>query len=482
METDIHKKIAYFLGVSIHQQLKSIANKLRSKESRDLKNLVQADDVILTNVLDCEILHSFLEGATKKKPRSDDEDCSKYGSLHIQAIECLLKCVNSKTVGIGSLKRNFESICKTPVSGLNPGGGRQVIRSLPVGEELPVRKGCGLLVGDNAQRGIKHIQKHNRLKYNRSEAAVSVQTHLVVYENSEDAESLLFKKTDMGPSSTDFHSLFRPVNVDFLAVFKIRLKIDEDVGHKVISVVMKQFLSDVIQDVKSSGNGVSSLSILQRLSETNSGELPKICVVCHYKQDYDPNSQNVCECGNNPTKYTGDSNPYLRFGLAHGTFKPVTSHEQESLNLNPSSYDSLTKLMDKIHSDQELKGDNISVIGLDGLPGIRIKRMQSDMVKCLTHEEIFKLSNVNKCEEHNNSSCEIGWVFGDKVVVLGESHEEIFLNLCAAGAASKFCLFDVLKELGKKSKQNQESAIKKKELNRLFQSFTFLPEGFIVGF
>ena len=337
--------------------------------------------------------------------------------------------------------------------------------------------GCGLVVADNAQRGIGKIQKHNRLKWNRAEAAVSVQTHLVVYENSEDKESLLFKNSDMGPDCTDFHPLFRPVSSDFLHIFKIRLKIDEEVGHKVCSVILTNLLGEVIKDVEC-GKGVSSLSLLQRLSETSSGKLPKVCTKCHTKQDYNENTQNICSCGNNPSVYTtGETNPYLKFGLTHGEFKPIHSFELEPIDLNPSSYDSLSELMTKIHADQETKQHKLSVLGVDGLPGVRLKRMQSDHVKCSTHDVMFKLSNLKLCVEHNKSICQIVWVLGDKVILLGESHEEIFLNLRAAAAAAKFGLLEVLQELGKKSKQNQNQAIKKKELNKLFPVNLIFIEG-----
>ena len=61
--------------------------------------------------------------------------------------------------------------------------------------------------------------------------------------------------------------------------------------------------------------------------------------------------------------------------------------------------------------------------------------------------------------------------------MLGESHEEIFINFRAASAASKFGLFEVLQSLGKKSKKNQEGAIKKKELNRLSPTNLIFFEG-----
>ena len=413
-----------------------------------------------------------------KKPRSDDEDCTNYGSLHIEAFECLVKCVNSKAIGLGSLKRNFQTLCKSSKGSLNPGGSNQVIRNLPMGDELPIRPGSGLLVGDNAQRGISKLQKHTRLKWKRPEASVSVQTHLVTYENEDDPYCTIFKDENMGPATTDFHPLFRPVSGDFLEIFKIRLKIDEELGYRGISLILNTFLQDVINDIKI-GGGVTSLSILRRLSETNSGNVKKVCERCHFTQDYDINTHNVCRnCMNNPTMYTkAENNPYLRFGLQHGDFKPVKSYEQESLNLNPSSYQSLSELMDHLDKTQAAKADKMSVIGLDGLPGIRIKRMQADMVKCLTHEIMFKLSDVEKCKEHNAEDCEIGWIFEDKVVLLGESHEEIFLNLRCCTAASHFGLLSVLEELGKKSKLNQQAAIKKKELNKLYPTNLLFIEG-----
>ena len=247
---------------------------------------------------------------------------------------------------------------------------------------------------------------------------------MVKYENETDEKNELFKNEELSPSFNDWHPLFRPVSVDFLSVFKRRVKIADDVGQKVIRVVLDKFLSEVFEDVKC-GKGESSMSKLYRLSQVNSGNFPKICNKCHYIQEYEPNSHNTCkQCHYNPTVYeNGEPNPYLRFGLDQGDFKPVKSIEQEPLDLNPSSYDSLVELLDQLDLDQKCKSDKCSAIGLDGLPGVRIKRLQTDFVKCLSCNEIFKLSDTIKCENHNKDSCLIGWVYGDKTVLLGESHE-----------------------------------------------------------
>ena len=133
--------------------------------------------------------------------------------------------------------------------------------------------------------------------------------------------------------------------------------------------------------------------------------------------------------------------------------------------------------MEKVDHDQLLKSHKVSVLGLDGLPGVRLKRLQSDSVKCIAHDVIFKLSDAKMCSVHNSSNCQIGWLFHDKIILLGESHEEIFMNLRAASADAEFGLRDVLKELGKKSRMNQEAAIKKKELNKLFPINLLFIEG-----
>ena len=474
LNSSLKLKLAYLAGASAHRELKTIANKLVSRESRDIQNMILSDAAILTEVLKCETVHRFFEGLTQKSPRCDDEDAN-FAGLHVQAFECLMKCVNTRAIGIRSLKKNLQIPCASAES-LDPGGNRKIASSLPVGEELPIRKGSGLLVGDNAQRGIGKLQKHSRFKWKRSEAHVSVQTHLVVYENEEDVDSLLFQRNDAIPSTTDYHPLFRPVSIDFLHIFKARLQHDEDIGYKVVAKILSIFLQEALQDVKV-GNGVSSLSILQRQYEANSGYIPKVCQKCHFIQEYDPNSQNICaSCQNNPTVYTyQESNPYLRFGFHHGKFKSVKSHEEESLDINPSSYASLKELLEHAHERQVSKGDTVSVLGLDGLPGIRIKRMQYDMVKCLTHDKMFNISSMQDCLDHNKEGCEISWPYDDKIILLGESHEEIFLNLRAASAATNFCLKEVLRELGKKSKANQEAAIKRRELNKLFpMNMTFL--------
>ena len=50
-------------------------------------------------------------------------------------------------------------------------------------------------------------------------------------------------------------------------------------------------------------------------------------------------------------------------------------------------------------------------------------------------------------------------------------------NLRAATAASNFGLCEILEELGKRSKKSQESAIKKKELNKLYPVNAIFLEG-----
>ena len=65
------------------------------------------------------------------------------------------------------------------------------------------------------------------------------------------------------------------------------------------------------------------------------------------------------------------------------------------------------------------------------------KRLQTDFVQCETHQKKFKLSDYVECSVHNSSECIISWIFGDKVILLGESHEEFVLNLRASMAASK---------------------------------------------
>ena len=51
------------------------------------------------------------------------------------------------------------------------------------------------------------------------------------------------------------------------------------------------------------------------------------------------------------------------------------------------------------------------------------------------------------------------------------------MNLRAANAAANFGLCEVLQVLGKKSKKSQESALKKKELNRLYPVNLIFLEG-----
>ena len=330
-------------------------------------------DILLT-CNNCEIVNSFFEGCTKKYPRAAEDD-EKIAPLHNAAFEALLKSINSKTIGIGSLKQNLTTVCTSSganLTNLNAGGGKGVIKTLPLGEKLPLRKGSGLTVADNSQRGIGKLQRHSRLKYRRDETPVHVVTHVVNYENKTDEIDPLFKNKDVKPSENDYHPLFRPVSVDFLWVFKARIKQDENTGKKVINVVLAQFLREVYNDVKA-GDGQSSISKLHRLNQINSGEMPKVCSRCHFVQDYKVDSDNSCnQCEYNPSIYTSsESNPYLRFGLASGNFQPVKSFELEPLDLNPSSYKSLISMLETFDQDQKSKEDDCFPIGLDGLPGVR---------------------------------------------------------------------------------------------------------------
>ena len=72
--------------------------------------------------------------------------------------------------------------------------------------------------------------------------------------------------------------------------------------------------------------------------------------------------------------------------------------------------------------------------------------------------------NILKSEVSDNSSSIAGIIY-------------IATFYRAAQAASKFGLMEVLQELGKKSKKNQEGAIKKKELNRLYPTNLIFLEG-----
>ena len=231
-----------------------------------------------------------------------------------------------------------------------------------------------LYFDDFPQRGINKLQKHSQLRYNRPEAAVEVLCHCVVYENDHDLDDQVFKDAKIAPSANDWHPLFRPVSEDFFRIFKIRIKLDEDLGQKVIWTILNQFLTEVSEDVKS-GEGQSSLTKLLRLKETNSGKVPKLCSKCQYKQDYDENTHNVCiSCGHNPNVYqNSEPNPYTKFGIKPGKFRPVVGYEQEPLQLNPSSVRALIEFLDHIHVNQTSKGDKASAVGLDSLPGIRIK-------------------------------------------------------------------------------------------------------------
>ena len=152
---------------------------------------------------------------------------------------------------------------------------------------------------------------------------------------------------------------------------------DERTGQKVVCVILNQFLSEMLSDIKV-GNGQSTFSKLFRLNQVDTGETPKICTKCHHIQAYKSDTYNACKsCGYNPTVYSEcdsssfKNNPYMRFGIMSGDFKPVKSYEQEPLALNPSSYESLVKMLEKLDSDRISKMDECSAIGLDGLPGVR---------------------------------------------------------------------------------------------------------------
>ena len=102
-----------------------------------------------------------------------------------------------------------------------------------------------LYFDDFPQRGINKLQKHSQLRYNRPEAAVEVLCHCVVYENDHDLDDQVFKDGKIAPSANDWHPLFRPVSEDFFRIFKKRIKLDEDLGQKVIWTILNQFLTEV---------------------------------------------------------------------------------------------------------------------------------------------------------------------------------------------------------------------------------------------
>ena len=156
------------------------------------------------------------------------------------------------------------------------------------------------------------------------------------------------------------------------------------------------------------GNGKSSISILSQLVQTNIGkDLPVVCQKCHFVQTYNANTRNVCESSRfNPTIYEkGELNPYLQFSIKPGKFSKVKSFEMKPVYLNPSSFESLTVLVNKIEEFQDQKGDKCANIGVDGLPGVRLKRLQTDFVQCETHQKKFKLSDYVECSVHNSGEC-----------------------------------------------------------------------------
>ena len=188
-----------------------------------------------------------------------------------------------------------------------------------------------------------------------------------------------------------------------------------------IAVVLKHFLDEVVQDVKA-GQGEGSLSVLSRLNQLNTGARQIVCSKCHFCQTYDVNSYNTCsQCHYNPSVYdeSENTNPYTRFGMKSGEFNKVKSYELDPLDLNPSSYKSLCSLLDQIGEMQNSKGDKVANLGVDGLPGVRIKRLQTEFVICVKHNVKFKLSDPKECEKHCDQECEIGWLYGDKVILLG---------------------------------------------------------------
>ena len=145
-------KIAYMLGCSGNREMKQIANNQKLKASRNIEKLNLSEKEILTTIYDCEILHKFMEGITMKKPRCAEEPYPRSAVLQASAFEALLKCINSKCIGLSMLKKNFKLACsKSSFQDFNPGGGRAVLQNLPKGDVLKQREGAGLFVADNAQ-------------------------------------------------------------------------------------------------------------------------------------------------------------------------------------------------------------------------------------------------------------------------------------------------------------------------------------------
>ena len=156
LSSDLKCKLAYLIGTSAFDEMRSLASDFHLKTSRNILTLTMTPKEILQTCNTCDVVHSFFEGITKKSPRfnEDDENISLF---HNSAFESLLKSINSKTIGIGSLQQNLEAVCassSTNLTQLNAGGGKGVLKNLPLGDKLTLRTGSGLLVGDNAQRNL----------------------------------------------------------------------------------------------------------------------------------------------------------------------------------------------------------------------------------------------------------------------------------------------------------------------------------------
>ena len=114
---------------------------------------------------------------------------------------------------------------------------------------------------------------------------------------------------------------------EFLKVVEERIKSDEESGLKAANTVMQKWIDEIIEDRKV-GSGVTSVEKVSQCLDFGAACRMIVCLKCHFKYQYDKNSQNVCpnpSCANNPTYYAeSDLGPYRCYNFPEKCPNTVT--------------------------------------------------------------------------------------------------------------------------------------------------------------
>ena len=468
-------KIVKLLGQQLSVEIKSEANYYRLKRSReDNENIFWTPEEKLDKEYLCEKLHVFFESVTGKSGRNPGPQRHKIACIQATFYDSLLKGANLKTLCPYGLSKSREIFLKNPSRQIlkeNLGGSytflnsdSQMMHSAPIQDP-----GKGPVISDNAQRGTGKFQHHAYGKLDRS-VPLYVCTHNIRAESiNDDDDNTIFNDPLVSPSNNEFHPLFRPVSEDFLEVVCERQGNDEREGLKGLNTILQSWIDEVDKDRKI-GNGVTSFEILSEQMNFGDNVRKVICSNCHTIYEFQINSKNICsDCGTNPTFYDDtELGPYKQYEFPTSDPNTVIARELEPIPINPNGRTNLLKLSAELKEKFWKDYKSFPFYG-DGLPAATLERMKTEYVVCRTHDVTIPLIDSDQLSKHCKQPCCLDWPLKDLAVISGASHEEIMMNVTALTLSTNFGLFELLSEMGRKSKKSHMQAIKTKRLHTLFE-------------